>query len=92
MKIKSETPPPELSGYSIDRALQSRYRRGACLGCLAVPVFFLIALYYLTVKAQALPAVLYGIVGAVFLGMFIYTIFTVCQTVQSSIFHGESSV
>ena len=72
MKIKSETPPPEISGYSIDRALQSRYRRGACLGCLAVPVFFLIALYYLTVKAQALPAVLYGIVGAVFLGMFIY--------------------
>jgi hypothetical protein len=63
--------PPELVGHSIDRTLCGRYRRRACLGCLAVPVFFLIALHYLA-KEQALPAILYGIVSVVFLGMYIY--------------------
>lgn len=72
MKVKCDTLPHELSGYSIDRALQSRYRKGACLGCLAVPLFVLIGLYYLMVKEQALLAILYGIVSAVFLGMYIY--------------------
>ena len=61
-----------LEGYRLDLKLGAKYRRGSCAGCILVPIFLGLGIYFLAARQNIPVAVIHGVCGIAAFALFVY--------------------